>query len=61
MLKLYETAINARKALRYAIITYDQALVAIKPYLEKVNEKAGELARKNGTKMRRCNAQGFLR
>ena len=59
--ELKDKAIMARCLYADGIITRDEAKSVIMPYLEKVNEKSEELAKKYKTKAKKVSFTAFCR
>lgn len=56
-----EKAINARSAYNAGWITREEAKAAIMPYINAVNEKSEEIAKKYGMRPRKISFAGFVR
>lgn len=58
---LKDKAYIAKFKLIHGEITYNEALEMVKPYIDAVNDKSKEIAKKYGMKPKLVNAKGYLR
>lgn len=58
---LITQANKAKNLYKYGIISREEALALIQPYIDKVNETSTKLAKEFNTKPRYVTATGFLR
>lgn len=58
---LKDKAYIAKFKLMHGEISYEEALEQVKPYIDAVNEKSKEIAKKYGMRPKLVNAKGYLR
>lgn len=58
---LYTQAVNAKNAYKYGIITREEALEKIQPFIDFVNKTSIRLAKEYNAKPRLVDAVSFLR
>lgn len=59
--ELKSKAVDAKMKLLTGKLTYEEAVSKVKPYIDFVNKKAAETAKKYGMKARKISINGFLR
>lgn len=59
--KLNTAALEARAKLSANLITYDEAMVAVKEYIDMANKKGKDIAKRFGIRHKDIDPKGFLR
>jgi hypothetical protein len=59
--ELKDKAVEAKMKFRAGLLTYEEVKVLAQPYIDYVNQKAAELAKKYGRRAGKISVTGFLR